>query len=241
MTILLDIDGVLVTTPGWKQAEHLADGFMKFSETAVSNLAALYKETNAAIVLTTTHRINYSESQWKEIFKRRGLNFQTISKINDKTEISQLPDRATEIKEWTKSNSIDNNYVIIDDDLSINSLDDSIKERWVATKPLIGFDKEAKEKALLILKSNSKFACPCCGHKTYFERPGGTYGICQVCYWEDDPYQLENPDEDFGANPISLRQAQKNYVDFGACEENMKKNVRQPFMDEPKDRNWRPL
>ena len=241
MTILLDIDGVLVTTPSWKQVEQLADGFMKFSEVAVANLATLYKETNASIVLTTTHRINYSESQWKEIFKLRGLNFETISKLNDKTEISQLLDRATEIKEWTKSNPVDTNYVIIDDDLSINSLDDSIKERWVATKPLIGFDRDSKDKALQILKINSKFACPCCGHKSYFEKPGGTYGICQICYWEDDPYQIENPDEDCGANPISLRQAQKNYLDFGACEENMKKNVRQPLINEPKDRNWRPL
>ena len=71
MTILLDIDGVLVTTPSWKQVEHLSDGFMKFSDVAVSNLATLYKETKASVVLTTTHRINYSENQWKEIFKFR--------------------------------------------------------------------------------------------------------------------------------------------------------------------------
>ena len=241
MTILLDIDGVLVTTPGWKQVEHLSDGFMKFSETAVSNLASLYKETRASIVLTTTHRINYTESEWKEIFKVRGLDFAIISKLDDKTALSQLLDKATEIKEWVKNNPVDNNYVIIDDDLSIHSLEDSIKERWVTTKPLIGFDKACKDKALQILKINSKFACPCCGHKTYFEKPGGTYAICQICFWEDDPYQLENPDEDCGANPISLRQAQKNYIDFGACDESMKSNVRQPFADEPKDENWKPL
>lgn len=240
MIILLDIDGVLVTTPSWKQVEHLSDGFMKFSDVAVSNLAILYKETKASIVLTTTHRINYSESQWKEIFKLRGLNFETISKLNDKTEISQLLDRGAEIEDWV-NNNLDKNYVIIDDDLSINSLRESIKERWVSTKPLIGFDKESKDKALQILKINAKFPCPCCGHKTYFEKPGGTYGICSICYWEDDPEQLENPDDDCGANPISLRQAQKNYIEFGACEKNMKKNVRQPFADEPKDRNWKPL
>jgi hypothetical protein len=240
MTILLDIDGVLVTTPSWKQVEHLSDGFMKFSDVAVSNLATLYEVTNASIVLTTTHRINYSESQWQEIFKFRGLNFETISKLNGKTEISQLLNRATEIKEWVKNN-LDKNYVIIDDDLSINSLEDSIKERWVSTKPLIGLDKESKDKALQILKGNAKFACPCCGHKTYFVKPGETFDICSICFWQDDFVQLENPDDDGGPNLISLRQAQKNYIDFGACEENMKKNVRQPFADEPKDRNWKPL
>jgi hypothetical protein len=168
MTILLDIDGVLITTPSWKQIEILSDGFMKFSDNSVLNLAMLYEETNANIVLTTTHRINYSEKKWKEIFKFRGLNFQMITKLNDKTEISQLLNRAMEIKEWVKKNPLENNYVIIDDDLSLNSLDDSIKKHWVATKPLIGFDKESKVKALQILKNNLKFACPCCGHLTYY-------------------------------------------------------------------------
>jgi hypothetical protein len=150
MTILLDIDGVLVTTPGWKQTEILADGFMKFNKAASENLAILFKETNAAIVLTTTHRINFDESQWKEIFKTRGLNFQKISKVNDKTKIEQLADRATEIDEWVKQFGQNENYVIIDDDLSLGSLTTEIKERWVSTKPLIGFDKDAKEKALAI-------------------------------------------------------------------------------------------
>lgn len=154
MTILLDIDGVLVTTPGWKQTEVLADGFMKFNEAASENLALLFKETNAAIVLTTTHRINFDEPQWKEIFKTRGLNFHKITKINAKTKIEQLADRATEINEWMKQFGQNENYVIIDDDLSLGSLTTEIKERWVSTKPLIGFDKDAKEKALAILKKN---------------------------------------------------------------------------------------
>lgn len=46
MTILLDIDGVLVTTPSWKSTEQLSDGFMKFNENAADNVAILFKETN---------------------------------------------------------------------------------------------------------------------------------------------------------------------------------------------------
>ena len=154
MTILLDIDGVLVTTPSWKPTERLSDGFMKFNETATENLALLFFETNASIVLTTTHRINFDETEWKEIFKTRGLNFQNISKLNNKTSIDQLVDRATEIKEWVEKFGRNENYVIIDDDLSINGLSNDIKERWVSTRPLIGFDKDAKNKALYILKEN---------------------------------------------------------------------------------------
>lgn len=86
-----------------------------------------------------------------------------------------------------------------------------------------------------------KFACPCCGHKTFNEEPSGTYGICPVCYWEDDPFQLENPSFAVGANKVSLTEAQKNFMEFGACELEMKKHVRKPFKDEPKDENWKPI
>lgn len=82
------------------------------------------------------------------------MNFDSISKLNEKTEISQFLDRGTEIKEGVNGKGAKQNYVIIDDDPSINALPDSIKERWVVTRPLVGFDKEALEKALFILTKN---------------------------------------------------------------------------------------
>ena len=154
MIILLDIDGVLEITPAWRKVEILSDGFMKLNENALKNLAILYEKTNASIILTTTHRIKYDESKWKEIFKLRGLNFETISKLNEKTEIGQLLDRGSEIKEWVENNEKNLNYVIIDDDTSINALSNSIKKRWVSTKSFVGFDKECLEKALFILTKN---------------------------------------------------------------------------------------
>lgn len=151
MTILLDIDGVLETTPAWKHPEMMDDGFMKLNENALKNLSILHQKTNAFIVLTTTHRINYDIDQWKAIFITRGLNFETITKINDKTEISQLLDRGTEIKAWVDREGINQNYIILDDDHSIHVLPNNIKERWVATSPTIGFDKTALEKALRLV------------------------------------------------------------------------------------------
>lgn len=41
--------------------------------------------------------------------------------------------------------------------------------------------------------SSQKFVCPCCGHRTLTEKPPGTYNICQVCFWEDDPIQFKIP------------------------------------------------
>jgi hypothetical protein len=85
------------------------------------------------------------------------------------------------------------------------------------------------------------FACPCCGYKTFDHEPNGSYDICSVCFWEDDPIQLEDPDYEGGANPMSLRQAQQNFLEFGACDREMLRNVRPPAKDEERDENWRPL
>ncbi len=86
-----------------------------------------------------------------------------------------------------------------------------------------------------------KFACPCCGYKTFAEQPKGHYDICEVCFWEDDPIQLDNPNYEGGANKVSLRQGQRNFIDFGACEREMIKKVRQPTNDEQRDEDWKPI
>lgn len=56
-----------------------------------------------------------------------------------------------------------------------------------------------------------KYKCPCCGELTYETMPGGTYEICPVCKWEDDPVQFKDPDYAGGANECSLNQAIKNW------------------------------
>ncbi len=49
--------------------------------------------------------------------------------------------------------------------------------------------------------------CPCCGFLT-LEGDYGSYIICPVCNWEDDPVQLANPCSAGGANGLSLSEAQ---------------------------------
>ncbi|HVI41567.1 MAG TPA: CPCC family cysteine-rich protein, partial [Anaerovoracaceae bacterium] len=73
-----------------------------------------------------------------------------------------------------------------------------------------------------------KYRCPCCGYYTFDNKPDGGYDICKVCFWEDDPIQLEDPTYEGGANKVSLIQAQKNYQEFGACELEMTPHVRRP-------------
>lgn len=158
MTILLDIDDVLVTTPAWRVVELEANGFMKFNERAAANLARILKETEASIVLTTTHRINYTIDQWRALLNARGIFPVSIAKVNDLVSINDRVDRASELEEWVNKQTGNETYVIIDDDLSVHRLPNRIKERWVITKPLIGLDEEATDKALQLLKQDTSDA-----------------------------------------------------------------------------------
>ena len=84
----------------------------------------------------------------------------------------------------------------------------------------------------------SNFPCPCCGRQVFEEGPG-SYDICAVCFWEDDPVQLRWPDWRGGANRPNLIDAQANYASFGAMEERFRGNVRAPRHDETVEDGWR--
>lgn len=79
----------------------------------------------------------------------------------------------------------------------------------------------------------AKYQCPCCGFYTLGDVE--EYSVCPVCFWEDDPYQRQNPDYEFGANNISLNAAVENYRKTGVSEERFKYNVRPPYDDEKID------
>jgi hypothetical protein len=79
------------------------------------------------------------------------------------------------------------------------------------------------------------FSCPCCGYLT----SPGDWEVCPVCCWENDPVQRGEPDLAGGANRVSLRQGQRNFAEFGACERARGQGVRaQGFRRDP---GWRPL
>ena len=86
-----------------------------------------------------------------------------------------------------------------------------------------------------------KYTCPCCGYKTLGEEPPGTHDICKICYWEDDYFQYDHPDMDGGANHVSLKEAQQNFIKFGVSEKEFLENVRPPNKSDIKDPNWKPL
>ncbi len=74
-----------------------------------------------------------------------------------------------------------------------------------------------------------KYQCPCCGYFTYNIPANEDCGyICPVCFWENDPF-IAFDDETSDANHgITLNEAKANYLQFGACEEEMLCHVRPP-------------
>lgn len=84
------------------------------------------------------------------------------------------------------------------------------------------------------------YTCPCCGYKTLENEPPGTYDICPICFWEDDPIQYEERYYAGGANRFSLVEAQKNFKKFGACDGNALAYVRKPNKYDVIDPNWQP-
>jgi Cysteine-rich CPCC len=76
---------------------------------------------------------------------------------------------------------------------------------------------------------SSKHRCPCCNCLVLDQPPGGgSYDICQVCFWEDDPVQFKDENFAGGANRVSLREARANFQRIGASDERVLHLVRPP-------------
>jgi len=58
-------------------------------------------------------------------------------------------------------------------------------------------------------RMNKLYACPCCGENTFEDI--GEFDICSICKWEDDPLQRDDPNDDMGANTLSLNDYRKQW------------------------------
>ena len=91
------------------------------------------------------------------------------------------------------------------------------------------------------MSEQPRYPCQCCGYLTLSEPGTGSYEICKVCYWEDDPVQNDDPTFWGGANRVSLHDARRNYRAFKASEARFVRHVRPPLLEElpPRDRDVR--
>lgn len=147
MLFFLDIDGVMVPAKGWQSPEFLNDGFPAFSDRATRTLQSLISD-GVTVVLTTSHRSKFSVEEWKSIFKNRDVN---IEKIELLPETFNNLNRKDEIVNWFNINDISEDFIIIDDDKSLNDLPDFLRENLIQTSPYIGLTEEHAEAIRFIL------------------------------------------------------------------------------------------
>lgn len=137
MTIFLDIDGVMVPAKSWESPNMLEDGFYSFSHKAVQAINQIIQE-NTRIILTTSHKNRFTELQWKNIFNRRGIRIYNLEKLNHDQNF--ICSRLSEIMQWFKINNSNGNYIIIDDDTSLNNLPEYHKSHLILTNSMIGLN-----------------------------------------------------------------------------------------------------
>jgi hypothetical protein len=141
MLIFLDIDGVMVPAKSWASPVILEDGFPDFSAKATNTLRNLISE-DVTIMLTTSHKWRYSIETWKTIFAKRGILLHKLDRLDDN--VSHL-NRKDEIMQWIDAHHQHEDFVILDDDTSLNDLPDLLKKHLILTSPIIGLTENHLE------------------------------------------------------------------------------------------------
>lgn len=131
--ILLDLDGVMITTKPWESDFILADNFAEFNPKAVTKLNQLLKETGYDIVLTSTRRYAHDIDQMNGFFKTRGIEGQIIEYL-PLYDLNLRYSRYDEVIRFIMKHRPEN-YLVIDDDKSLGRLGN---EKWLKTDPMIG-------------------------------------------------------------------------------------------------------
>jgi len=156
MFLYLDIDGVMVPANSWKRPELLEDGFPEFSPKAVRSLDRIISTSNADIVLTTSHKYKYTLKEWYNIFKRRNINVNKITRLP--RNINHL-NRKDELINWFNGKHLKDKFIIIDDDKSLNALPKFLKDRLIQTSGSVGLTDYLADEAIDKLeKANYKLA-----------------------------------------------------------------------------------
>ncbi|MGK6353509.1 HAD domain-containing protein [Parapedobacter sp. DT-150] len=151
MLLFLDIDGVMVPTNSWRRPEILDDGFPAFGPKATEALRRIISSTGAGIVLTTSHKSKYTLKEWRDILKRRGIGVTTIKRL---PENNNYLNRKDELVKWFVANPVRDNFIIIDDDKSLNGLPGYLKNRLVQTSGSVGLTDDLADRALELLEKN---------------------------------------------------------------------------------------
>lgn len=151
--LFLDIDGVLITTKPWQQDKIAEDGYSCFDNECASNLNILLASIPLDIILTSSRRKTIPLDIFNQFFRNRNIKNQIVNYLPI---ISSVFSRKQEIEDYIFRNNIQN-FIIIDDDKSLNNLNPILKKNLVLTNSMIGFSKDKLEESLEIVKNLVKF------------------------------------------------------------------------------------
>ena len=141
ITLLLDLDGVLITTPVWKPDVMHADGYADFNKNCVDNLNLFLQYADFDIWLSSTRRVNMPLARFNRIFKRREI----AKPISGYVPIYDFcTSRLEEIEAFIPDKEVVD-YLILEDDKSMHGFKN--KDRLVMTEFFKGFNSEKLEEA----------------------------------------------------------------------------------------------
>lgn len=149
LTIILDLDGVLITTPPWKADAIHADGYSDFNASCLVCFNTLLKEVDAEIWLISTRRKTKALSEMQAIFSARGVAAPLIGMVPVYADDMNRKDEALR---FIRENNLQH-YLIIDDNTVLRQLPREMKNRWVETKYMLGFNEQALGEARRLLHS----------------------------------------------------------------------------------------
>lgn len=153
MLFFLDIDGVMVPAKSWKSPELLEDGFPAFSNKAINAFQKLLS-ADTTVILTTSHKSNFSIDEWKMIFRNRGINIENLKSLPDNT--TNLS-RKDEIINWFEKNQYKDDFIIFDDDKALNDLPEFLKNNLIQTSSQIGLTEDHLDEVQSILDKHPNF------------------------------------------------------------------------------------
>lgn len=140
--LLLDLDGVLITTPPWKSDSIAEDGYSAFNPTCVQHLNALLAVGDFALWISSSRRKAISLEALQGIFQRRGLQ----ATIQGYLPIADQPSsRRLEIEQFIAQQGL-THFLVIDDDKSLNAF--APKNQLIQTTFFQGFNAEKLQEGL---------------------------------------------------------------------------------------------
>ena len=141
--VILDLDGVLILTPPWKSDKIDVDGYSEFDKQSVTNLNILMSKIDAELWLSSNRRFGMTLEKFRQIFIYRKIEAPLIGFL-PLNNLNTL--RKDEVNIFLDQEHV-NNFLILDDDKSLNSLPLERRLFWVATDPMIGFNSEKLNEA----------------------------------------------------------------------------------------------